>query len=175
MRFIKKSSLVNGENLSSGKFHERDLFPGDVLLYKGKGLFSLLIRLKTGGHYSHVELYVGNGTAWASRNGLGVNAYPLDLTDVIAVLRPKQKLNWSKAIQWFDQVAKGQGYDWLGLLNFYVAKWQGRENNKMFCSEFLVRVFREFDYPLFPETVDADGISPSDLPLSDKVRLIKGV
>ena len=164
--------MGHGASSSLGRFLERDLLPGDILLSSGQGFFSALIRIKTGGRYSHVEVYVGNGTTWASRNGQGVNAYPLDLSDVCAVLRPKYRLDWPSGIRWFEENAKGQKYDWLGLLNFYIARWQGRENGRMFCSEFLVRLFREFGCPLFPIEVDADSIAPKDLPHSNMVRLI---
>lgn len=162
------------ENSSLGKFKHKDLIPGDILLFDSPGLFSWLIRVKTGGKYSHCEVYVGNSSVWASRNGAGVNSYPLDLTHVTAILRPKGKLDWKGGMHWFYKVAKGQKYDWLGLLNFYIAKMQGRENNKMFCSEFVVRLFRAFGFPLFPFSVDADGVAPSDLPHTNMADMIQG-
>ena len=172
MKSTTHTHSATSVKLLSVKFKERQLLPGDLLLFKSPGFFSKLIRFKTGGHYSHVEVYVGNGTVWASRDGQGVNAYPLDLSYVAAVLRPRGLLEWQPGIRWFNSVAKGQKYDWLGLLNFYIAKWQGKENRRMFCSEFIVRLFRAFNFPLFPPTVDADGVHPSMLPLSTQVDLI---
>lgn len=165
---------VNGVKRFAADFKEKYLLPGDILLFRSPGFFSWLIRIKTGGHFSHVELYVGNGTVWASRNGLGVERYPLDLDHVVGVLRPTKRLNWAKGIKWFETVARGQKYDWLGLLNFYIAKWQGGENKKMFCSEFIVRVFRAFEAPLFDYHVDADGVAPCDIPHSSYVKYITG-
>ena len=172
MRFDK--STISAPQVRSlwGKFKERQLHPGDILLFDSPGIFSKLIKFKTGGKYSHAEVYVGNNTVWASRNGQGVNSYPLDLTHVVAILRPRGVLEWQPGIRWFHSTAKGQKYDWLGLLNFYFAKWQGKENHRMFCSEFVVRVFRAFNYPLFPNTVDADAVHPSALPLSTQVDLL---
>ena len=155
------------------RFGNLTLQPGDILLYKGKGLFSWLIRVKTGGHYSHCEVYVKNHRVWASRNGIGVNEYNFSSECLKAVIRPNGQLNWTDATWWFEHVAKGQKYDWVGLLNFYIAKWQGRENNRMFCSEFIVRLFRVLGCALFPLWVDADGIAPSDLPHTSMGTLYK--
>jgi hypothetical protein len=156
-------------------FEEKDLQPGDILLYRSNSLFGLLIRLKTGGRYSHCEIYIGNGKSWASRDGIGVGEYNLDLTNLKAVLRANnpELLDFDSGKFWFENVAKGQKYDWIGLLNFYIAKWQGRENDRMFCSEYVCRQFRAFNYPLFPRSVDCDSIHPSAIEHSTKVSIIK--
>lgn len=142
------------------------LQPGDILLYDGPGLFSWLIKLKTGQLYSHCEVYRGAGQALASRNGIGVGEYALRTKDLVAVLRPLFALDMPTGYRWFLEEANGQGYDWFGLLNFWWAKWKGRKNKRMFCSEFVLRFYRAAGLPLFPITVDADGISPGELELS---------
>lgn len=147
----------------------RGLQRGDILLYNGKSFFSWLIKLKTGAKYSHVEIYIGNGYSVASRDGKGVDIYRTRLSDMEAVLRPNEPFDYHSGMKWFWKDAFGQKYDWLGLLNFWFAKWQGRDNHKMFCSEFVVRWFREAHYPLFPRSVDADGISPGALEHSTRV------
>jgi hypothetical protein len=67
----------------------RTLKPGDVLLYKPKGLFGWLIRVKTWHKIAHVECYVGDGLSVASRDGKGVGKYPLRSSELAVVCRPK--------------------------------------------------------------------------------------
>lgn len=143
--------------------------PGDVLLYNGKGLFSWLIKLKTGQLYSHCEVYIGAGKALASRDGIGVGEYLVRTKDLEAILRPVSPPNLIAGYKWFLEEANGQKYDWFGLFNFWWAKWKGQNNNRMFCSEFVVRFFRSAELPLFPRTVDADGVNPGELELSTQL------
>lgn len=139
-----------------------DFRPGDVLLYTGNSFMSLAIRTKTWSWYSHCEVYDGCGMAVASRDGLGVDRYPLRLAQLTLQLRPKDcDLNLEAGRAWFETV-KGQGYDWLGLFNFASARRQGRDNKKMFCSEFAVRQLRAYGCDPF-NNYDADGIAPGEM------------
>lgn len=144
---------------------------GDILLYSGKGFFSWVIKLKTGKKYSHCEIYLQDNYSIASRDGKGVGLYRTRYEDLVAVLRPIGHVDLEAGMAWFWKEAFGQKYDWIGLFNFWIAKWQGRENRRMFCSEFVVRWFREAHHALFPQEVDADGVSPGDLKLSTRVKL----
>lgn len=137
--------------------------PGDCLLYAPTGVFGWLITIKTWHAVGHTETYVGQGYSVASRDGIGVNLYPLRESDLIAILRPKPeyKFNLNKAFGWFWAKAKGQKYDWRGLLRFtwgsdYSA---GNDNNKMFCSEFVLRFYRAGGLDLMPGE-DADAVAP---------------
>lgn len=133
---------------------------GDVLLYAGKGVFSRLIQIKTFSWVSHCEVYAGDGESLASRDGEGVGRYPLRLEGLYAVARPKGALDWQAGLEWFATV-KGQRYDWLGLLNFYLAAKPDRsEVQKMFCSEFATRLLRRCGFEPFQARVDADRVSP---------------
>lgn len=149
---------------------EPSLKVGDVLLYSGKGLFSRLIQIKTWSRYSHCEVYDGNGLSVASRDGLGVGRYQLRLDGLRVILRPLGKFDADAARAWFDTV-NGQPYDWFGLLAFTSAKRQGKENWKMFCSEFAVRYLRKGgcdpcnDY-------DADGVAPGELIKSSNLLVV---
>ena len=135
------------------------LEPGDVLLYRGTGVFSRLIQVKTWSKVSHCEGYVGQGQSVASRDGKGVGLYPLRVEGLCAILRPRGLFNLVVAMDWFKTVDK-QGYDWFGLLAFFAARWQGSTNQKMFCSEFLTRWQRKGDIEPFSPEYDADAVSP---------------
>lgn len=133
---------------------------GDCLLYSGNSPYSWLIKIKTWNKITHCEMYFVNGTSLASRDGQGVNFYELREKGLVKVLRPKFPIDHEKLIKWFDTV-QNQKYDWLGLLRFaWFDKVPFGNNNKQFCSEFMVRAYRAAsDYKIF-NRVDADAIAP---------------
>lgn len=144
-------------------FDQSLLKPGDVLLYKGTSFWSYIIQIKTWHGVSHCECYVGDSYSVASRDGKGVDVYPWRDSDLVAVLRVKPEYNFrlNSALTWFLQSAKGQGYDWWGLLRF---TWRsdytkGNKNNKQFCSEFLTRFLRAGGVDPF-NGEDADAVPP---------------
>ena len=98
--------------------------------------------------------------SYASRNGLGVNLYPLRRAQLTRVLRPKASLNMQNAENWFKTV-QGQKYDWMGLLVFSLAVKQG-SRDKMFCSEFATRWYRYAETNPVSENYDADRVAPAD-------------
>ena len=146
---------------------------GDALLYYGDALLNATdgsqhagfvdwaIGVKTGGLCAHIELYDGGGQSVASRNGIGVNYYPLRLTGLIAVRRPKTAFDWQQGKNWFNSMAKGEKYDFKGLLCFWLAVRQGSKD-RMFCSEFALRRYRASSFQPFNPDQDADRTSPFD-------------
>lgn len=143
-------------------YTESDLLPGDCLLYKPKGFFGWVIAVKTYHMIGHCETYIGNGRSVASRDGVGVGEYPLRLDGLVLVLRPNiPPFNITKAIAWYEKKAKGQKYDWKGLLRFVSRKpYSGIvSEDESFCSEFLTRFYRMGDLPVF-YLLDADAIAP---------------
>jgi len=137
--------------------------PGDVLLFSRGGVYGRLIQIKTWSRISHCEVVSIGGeipTIVASRNGIGVNEYEFDPNCLAYVMRPLGFFDSCRANAWFSTV-KGQKYDWLGLLAFESARWQGKENGRMFCSEFVVRYLRAGDIDPF-NGYDADGIAPGE-------------
>lgn len=158
------------------RFIKKLLLPGDILLYDRDGIFNKLIKWKRGEKYSHVEVFVGGTSTVASRNGVGVGKYELKLDGLAAIYRTSVPLALDKGLAWFNstdangkKLVDGQGYDWVGLLSFTFAKFQGRENHKMFCSEFVMRFMRACDVELFATDTDADAISPGLIPYSPRV------
>jgi hypothetical protein len=138
--------------------------PGDVLIYSRNGFYSRLIRFKTWSVASHCEVIAAGGAqppmTVASRDGEGVGYYPFNPSGLYAVLRPIAPFNQASAWAWFRTVS-GQKYDWIGLLAFFSAKLQGKDNGRMFCSEFATRYLRAGGIDAFGGA-DADAIAPSD-------------
>jgi hypothetical protein len=69
--------------------------------------------------------------------------------------------NWTSANLWFSKYADGEAYDWLGLLCFTLAVKRGSPD-KMFCSEFGVRLMRAGGSSMFDPNWDADRTAPID-------------
>lgn len=133
------------------------LRPGDCLLYSGTGFFSRVIRIKTWSAISHVEIYVGFGKSVASRDGHGVNTYPLRTDGLVTVLRPLRFVDVGAGMRWHQQQI-GQAYDWWGLLRFFAIGEQS--TTKQFCSEYATRWYRAGGFEPFAKDYDADLVSP---------------
>lgn len=107
----------------------------------------------------------------ASRYGTGVDFYPLDLNRLGAVLRPTKPFDMPEAMTWFYRTAKGQRYDLMGLLCFYLAKRQGSPR-KMWCSEFATRFYRQGRFQPFAPWEDADHIAPAQFTQSPEFQVV---
>jgi hypothetical protein len=138
------------------------LTPGMVLLYKPTSAFGKLIVFHTGGPCSHAELYIGDGTSLASRDGEGTGRYPLRTTDLGWVLRPMTAFDQPKALAWFTAQAH-QKYGWSDLLQFcgYPVNGDG-----VVCSPFVVYALRAGGVHVFKD-IAPERIAPNDLLLSE--------
>lgn len=145
------------------------LKPGDLLFYSSNGIFGRLIKLKTSSKVTHVATYAGNGKMHECVEGVGVHAAPLRLRDIALVRRPHHVYDAKAALVWFLSV-NGQKYDYLGLFLGFIARKWGRQNNKMWCSEFCTRQARAAGIEPFDSTTDADAIHPGHLAFSSAYR-----
>lgn len=146
-----------------------DLKPGDLLLYDRPGFFGTAVKFKTWSDVSHIEIVIDITKSISARQE-GVNEFPIDLHGLRYVLRPKVNINLRDGLMWFYTEAKGQPYDYVGLLSFYVAKLRGNENKAQFCSEVCARLLKKCNVHLLHPTKDADTWAPSnflDSPLVD--------
>lgn len=133
---------------------------GDCLLYRPHDFFGWLISVKSWTRIAHVEVYAGERMSWASRDGIGVNLYALRLKQLAYVLRPTEPFDALKARAYFNTV-RGQKYDWKGLLCFTLAVKQGAKD-RMFCSEFALRLDRAAGFNPVSQYVDADHMAPAE-------------
>lgn len=140
-----------------------EILGGDVLCYSGRGLFSTLIRWKTWAPrplgISHVEMANSGSSAFASRDGTGVQTYAIDLNPkrLVAVLRPIYPLVMED-VRAFHSQCIGQRYDVLGLFRFFTLGKQSHD--KQFCSEYVVRLLRKGGLHPFAAGTDADLVAP---------------
>lgn len=118
---------------------------GDVLLYRPSGLFGRFIQFHTGHRISHVEVYLGDGTSSASRDGQGVNLYPVRLEGLAYILRPKYEFDSAKA-RAFTEAHKGTPYGWFDLLNFFGYRVNAKG---IVCSPWATLLIRDQGAPIF--------------------------
>jgi hypothetical protein len=128
---------------------------GDILLYRPKGIFGRLIQMKTWHRISHVEIYAGNQQSYASRDGKGVECYPIRLTELAFVLRPTRPLDLVKGRAYFDSM-RGTPYGWLDLLDF---AGFNVDKKGIICSAFAAEYLRACGWNVFP-TDKANLVSP---------------
>jgi hypothetical protein len=147
------------------------LRPGDALLYRPSSLFGWVIAVKTWTKVSHVEIYVNEERVVASREKRGVDIYPMRTSGLCAVMRPFMQPDISRAMEWFYSHAKGQGYDYLGLLCFTLAVSHGQKK-KMFCSEFATRFYRKGKVDVAAPHFDADKIAPGFMLMTPALEVV---
>lgn len=140
---------------------------GDVLLYRGSGLFGWLIRLKTWHDVGHVEVYVGHRQSVASRDGKGVDLYPLRTAGLITVCRPKLPVDVLAGLTWFHGM-RGTPYGWLDLANFLGLTVDKRG---IVCSPFATLFCRAEGLDPF-NGEPANDIAPFEFALSPVFQVI---
>lgn len=166
---------------------------GDVLLFRGRGLFSCIIKRRTRSTYSHAALafWIGSRLMLAeSREGQGVRLLPLSaaVRDVaVHVYRPRQPLLAREADVVFDRALSllGQAYGWheigriaLSLIPGWPAPtWSPRDDrpsSSPICSQYVSICYRAAGRDLVPN-LDDGSTTPGDLSRSaalDRVLVI---
>ena len=139
-----------------------DLCIGDTLLYNESSVPDTIIDLKTGDTVAHVEGYVGDGISVASRNGIGVNAYPFRFEGLVMVRRLKLPFVKEQADRWFETV-KGLPYGWAQLAEFVNVDI---ESKGLICSVFWDLYLQHGGAFLFAPDYPATKIAPRDFKLS---------
>jgi uncharacterized protein YycO len=155
---------------------------GDVLLFRGRGPMSMLIRYLTHSPYSHVALvFRFEGRVYCLEAvGVGVRLClmsealeryhgGIDHFDVPGATEEQRHGALSYA---FQQL--GKLYDRPGLWRFLFAilfgrKPRVREDQAWFCSELVASAYRKHGLALVP--VSAAFTSPADLALSPELKL----
>jgi hypothetical protein len=170
--FSSRKGKVSEREVLQRQFLLKLLLPGDLLLYRSNRVVGRVIQLKTSSKVTHCEIYVGHGRTIASRDGIGVDTFDFNPDKLAMILRPISPVDMAAMMHWHVTEAKGQGYDWVGLVLGFVARKWGRENKKMWCSEHTTRAYRRGGVKPFRDKVDADSIHPGDLFKSPAFRCI---
>lgn len=146
-----------------------------ILLFKGRGILSRLIRWQTRGRYSHAAVLLQYGTiieAWHT----GVRRKKVtDWTNIdifsVPTLTPAQECYIETWLM--KQVREGKKYDFLGVLRF-VSRSKRDNPNRFFCSELVVEAFKFAGVHLFAPHIQGWQVSPSALEWSARLKLEGG-
>jgi hypothetical protein len=117
---------------------------------------------------SHVEIYCGCRTSWASRNGLGVNQYAYRRNGLSHILRPTIPFDAIKAHKFFETV-KGTPYGWLDLFRFFSLNLQSKG---LICSQFGDLLLGAGSVIAFSRDYAAGAVSPRDFLVSPALKRI---
>jgi hypothetical protein len=184
LRAIGKAVREQRENAVVANYGEmrRSFRTGDVLLFRGRGLLSLIIRVITRSPYSHVGLLysfegrvycveaVGAGVRIILLSELlqhydgGVDYFEVEASD-------KQR---RRAVSFcFQQL--GKIYDKPGIFRFAASLIFDRRavsprDDRWFCSELVAAAYAAQDLPL--TAVQEAYTSPSDLAMSPRMKLV---
>lgn len=142
-----------------------------ILLFRGQGVISALIRWQTRGAVSHAAILLPDGRVLEAWQGDGVRIKTLESwKDVEAYeIEGATELQWADAIQ-FAELQVGRGYDYLGIIRFISRKYLP-ENDRWFCSELVYKAFEVAGIKLF-ERINASEVSPGLLRVSPKLKPI---
>ncbi|HEX8310115.1 MAG TPA: YiiX/YebB-like N1pC/P60 family cysteine hydrolase [Chthoniobacteraceae bacterium] len=139
-----------------------------VLLFKGRGIVSTLIRWQTRGEYSHAAILLPDGLIVESWQGHGVRVKALeDWRDVdrfeVPGMTPGQ---WAEAIG-FALRQVGQGYDYWAIVRF-MSRRHMPQNDRWFCSELVFTALAHAGVKLF-DRIESWAVSPGLLAISPRL------
>lgn len=137
--------------------------PGTILLFKGRGVVSGMIRLQTRSRYSHAALLYPDGiTLIESWQGAGVRKKSItDFAGVDAFIVPGMtEAQWRDAFR-FAEAQLGMGYDYRSVLRF-VTRVGARDNRRWFCSELVFAALHHAGVDLLAR-IPAAEVAPGHL------------
>lgn len=136
-----------------------------ILLFKGRGIISTLIRWQTRSPYSHAAILLPDGSIVESWQGKGVRETELtDWRNIDVFYVPSATQEQWFNILFFMNSRIGKGYDYWGVIRF-ITRTNMPPNDKWFCSEIVFEAFKEAGINLL-ERIDPWEVSPGLLSLS---------
>jgi hypothetical protein len=145
------------------------LLPGDVLLERGRGLESAIIRVFDWGSFSHAILYLGGGQIIeAVDRGVSLrSALYVICTDPsrFALLRhPDGRGRIEPKIEFLHAFAQGEMnklYSTEGAIGTKIPFFR-RRADEHFCSELIALIYQRMDIQLFTDKRHPDRVAPND-------------
>ncbi|OFV82504.1 MAG: hypothetical protein A2Y78_15185 [Acidobacteria bacterium RBG_13_68_16] len=160
----------------------RDFHLGDVLLFRGRGLSSQLIRILTHSPYSHVGLVFPYQGRVFCVEAVGVGVRLILMSEVMRRYHggidyyevPRAAPDQRDGAIGFCFQQLGKLYDRPGIFRFLIAillnrKPAVRADQAWFCSELVAAAYRAQGLALAP--VSAAYTSPADLAVSPELKL----
>lgn len=141
-----------------------------ILLFRGRGVISTLIRWQTRSGYSHAALLLPDGQILESWQGAGVRMRTLaDWSNVDCFgVEGVTTEQWRQAVE-FAKAQIGAGYDYVSVMRF-ISRRNAPENGRWFCSELVFAALLFAGVKLLAR-VEAAEVSPAMVSLSPLLRL----
>jgi uncharacterized protein YycO len=136
-----------------------------VLLFRGRGIISTLIRWQSRSPYSHAALLMPDGRIVESWQGDGVRVKTItDWTDIeVYYVQGMTDIQWEIALD-FAMELVGSGYDYKAVMRF-ISRRPAADNERWFCSELVFAALEAAGVPLLAR-ISAAAVSPGMLALS---------
>lgn len=133
-----------------------------LLLFRGRGIISWLIRWQTRSCYSHAALMLPDGSVIEAWQGAGVRRTWLrDWTEVdVFDIHEMTTEQWQAAIA-FARCQIGKPYDYRGVLRF-LSRRRKALDDRWFCSELVYKSLESAGVRLLRD-VEAGEVSPGML------------
>lgn len=158
-----------------------NLQPGDIVLFKGKGLFAKIVRFFTRSNYSHTAMLITDTTMieanWNKRVNIVDFVYD---PEVMEIYRYKDCLTFSQQINIVQSSYEmlDKYYDYLQVLSYILEYFIGKHYNNPFniddfiiCSELIDKAYKSNMIELVPWR-DEGNVSPDDLAKSKEITRI---
>ncbi|MEK6881322.1 MAG: YiiX/YebB-like N1pC/P60 family cysteine hydrolase [Nanoarchaeota archaeon] len=130
----------------------------NVLLFKGKGIISSLIRWQTGSIYSHAAVLLDDNTLVESWQGDGVRKKKITNWDNVDTFKVRVSQRQYNKIVEFLESQIGKKYDYWAIIRF-ISRSRFPENDKWFCSELVYEAFKQVGINLL-ERIESYEVSP---------------
>jgi len=155
-----------------------------ILLFRGRGIASALIRWQTWSKYSHVAVFLEDGTIIESEPGIGVRQLKIPaegIADFCAkrggclALSPAIDARQHADIIRFLRLQIGKPYDWRGVFRFVIPfiKHDPLDSmihqNHWFCSDVIAAAFEFAGCPLLFR-IPYYKVSPEKITYSLRLR-----
>lgn len=112
-----------------------------ILLFKGRGILSAIIRWQQRTMYSHAAVLLWGLEIIEAWQGKGVQRKFLkSLENILCLECPGMTQQQEFDVYSFMQSQVGRGYDYLGVLRF-VSRQRNTTNEEWFCSELVYAAF----------------------------------
>ena len=145
-----------------------------ILLFRGRGFVSKLIRWQTNGNYSHAAIQLPTGRlieAWHKPSKVRLRRRLSDLSNVEAFdVEGMTVEQWQASVEWL-QAQIGKNYDFGGVLRF-LTRWRKPQDDAWFCSELVFQAVKEGGVDLL-DRVQASQVSPTVLSFSPLLKPAK--
>lgn len=168
------------KSIEKHKINYVELEIGDIVLYKGNGFFSKLVRFFTKSEYSHVSMMLSDKLSieanWYKKSNVVPIKYDKDTMEFYRVkggLTDKQKLVLLQhSYNFLNKV-----YDYPQIFGYVIRFFDKSKINlfnstkRLICSELIDRAYLKLGIDLSSENYIGD-VTPKDIANSDKLTRI---